>query len=94
MLFSINLKDAYLHIPIVKYHHYFMVCLAAHTFAVEGFAFGLPTAPMALTSLAKSILFLCKCKGFHVKIYLEDILVLTHLTQSVLAIGQESFCAV
>ena len=38
----------------------------------------LATAPGIFTSLTKPILFLFKYKGFHVKIYLDDILVLTH----------------
>ena len=36
--FSIDVKDSYLHIPIVKYHcHFFFVCLATQTISVEGF---------------------------------------------------------
>ena len=38
--------------------------------------FGLATAPRIFTSLTKPILFLCHCKGLHVVIYLDDILVL------------------
>ena len=40
--------------------------------------FGLATAPMVFTSLTKPILFLCHCKGLHIVIYLDDILVLIH----------------
>ena len=38
--------------------------------------FGLATAPRVFTALPKPILFLCHCKGFHIIIYLNDILVL------------------
>ena len=38
--------------------------------------FGLATARMVFTSLMKPILFLCLCKGLHIVIYLDDILVL------------------
>ena len=38
--------------------------------------FGLATAPWVFTALTKPILFLCHCKGFHIIIYLDDILVL------------------
>ena len=38
--------------------------------------FGLATATRFFTSLTKPILFLCHCKGLHIVIYLDDILVL------------------
>ena len=38
--------------------------------------FGLATAPQVFTALTKPILFLCCCKGFHIVIYLDDIVVL------------------
>ena len=38
--------------------------------------FGLAIVPRVFTSLTKPILFLCHCKGFHIVIYLNDILVL------------------
>ena len=38
--FSIDFKDAYLHIPIVKHHHHFFtVCLAKYIISVESFTF-------------------------------------------------------
>ena len=40
--------------------------------------FGLATAPRVFTAFTKHILFLCHCKGFHIVIYLDDILVLAH----------------
>ena len=42
----------------------------------KGLLFGLATAPTVFTSLMKPILFLCHCKGLHIVIYLDDILVL------------------
>ena len=44
----------------------------------KGLWFGLATGPMVFTSFTKPILFLCWCKGFHVIIYLDDVLVMTH----------------
>ena len=38
--------------------------------------FGLATAPRVFTAFTKPILFLCHCEGFHIVIYLDDILVL------------------
>ena len=40
--------------------------------------FGLATAPRVFMPLTKPILFLCHCKGLHIVIYLDDILVLVH----------------
>ena len=75
--FSIDLQDAYLHVPIVKHHHHFLRfvwCNVPYQWKV--LPFGLATAPRVFTSLMKPILFLCHCKGFHIVIYLDDILVL------------------
>ena len=75
--FSIDLQDAYLHIPIVRYHHHFLQFVwhnVPHQWKV--LPFGLATAPQVFTALTKAILFLCHHKGFCIVIYLDDILVL------------------
>ena len=41
--------------------------------------FRLATATRLFTALTKPILFLCQCKGFTIVIYLDNILILTHL---------------
>ena len=75
--FSIDLQDAYLHVPIVKHHHHFL-CFVWHNVSYQWkvLPFGLATAPRVFTSLTKCILFLCHWKGLHIVIYLDDILVL------------------
>ena len=75
--FSIDLQDAYLHVPIVKHHHPFL-CSVWHNVPYQWkvLPFGLATAPRVFTSLMKPILFLCHCKGLCIVIYLDDILVL------------------
>ena len=77
--FSIDLQDAYLHVPIVKHHHCFL-CFVWHNVPYQWkvLPFGLATAPRVFTSLTKPILFLCHCKGLRIVIYLDDILVLVH----------------
>ena len=62
--FSIDLQDAYLHIPIVKHHHCFL-CFAWHNVPYQWkvLPFGLATAPRVFTSLTKPILFICHHKG-------------------------------
>ena len=89
--FSIDLQDAYLHIPIVK-HHYCFLQFVWHNrpYPWKVLPFGLATAPRVFTTLTKPILFLCHCKGFSIVIYLDDILVLVcskqadKMTQSIL----------
>ena len=75
--FSIDLQDAYLHVPIVKHHCRFL-CFVWHNVPYQWrvLPFGLATAPRVFTSLTKPILFLCHHKGLHIVIYLDDILVL------------------
>ena len=77
--FSIDLQDAFLHIPIGKHHHCFLH-FAWHNVPYQWkvLPFGLATAPRVFTALTKPILFLCYHKGFHIVIYLDDILVLVH----------------
>ena len=75
----IDLKDAYLHVPMVKHHHcflHFVWCNVPYQWKV--LPFGLATAPRVFTSLTKPILFLCHHKGLHIVKYLDDILVLVH----------------
>ena len=75
--FSIDLQDAYLHIPIVKHHRHFLHFVWHNVpYQWKVLPFGLATAPRVFTSLTKPILFLCHCKGLHIVIYLDDILVL------------------
>ena len=77
--FSINLQDAYLHIPIVKHHHHFLQFVWHNVpYQWKVLPFGLAMAPQVFTALTKPILFLCCCKGFCIVIYLHDILVLVH----------------
>ena len=78
--FSINLQDAYLHVPIVKHHLHFL-CFVWHNVPYQSkvLPFGLATAPRVFMSLIKPILFLCHHKGLHIVIYLDNILVLVHI---------------
>ena len=75
--FSIDLQDAYLHISIVKHHHHFLHFVLHNVpYQWKVLPFGLATAPRVFISLMKPILFLFHCKGLHIVIYLDDILVL------------------
>ena len=75
--FSIDLQDAYLHIPIVKHHCHFLQFVWHNApYQWKVLPFGLATAPQVFTALTKPILFLCCHKGFYIVICLDDILVL------------------
>ena len=75
--FSIDLQDAYFHVPIVKHHCHFLHFVWYNVpYQWKVLPFGLATAPRVFTSLTKPILFLCHCKGLHIVIYLDDIWVL------------------
>ena len=75
--FSIDLQDAYLHIPIVKHHCHFLHFVWNNVpYQWKVLPFGLTTAPRIFTALTKPIMFLCCHKGFCIVIYLDDILIL------------------
>ena len=75
--FSIDLQDAYFHVPIVKHHCRFLHFVWHNVpYQWRVLPFGLATAPRVFTSLTKPILFLCHHKGLRIVIYLDDILVL------------------
>ena len=81
--FSIDLQDAYLHVPIVKHHHHFLRFVWHNVpYQWKVLPFGLATAPRVFTSLMQLILFLCCHKGLRIVIYLDDILVLVHSKQA------------
>ena len=78
---SFDLQDAYLHIPIVKNHHFFSWS-GWHNVPYQWkvLSFGLATTPQVFTALTKPIL--CHYKGFCIVIYFDDILVLFHSKQA------------
>ena len=77
--FSIDLQDAHLHIPIVKHHHHFFQFVWHNMpYQWKVLPFGLSTAHRVFTTLTKPISFLYHHKGYHIVIYLDDILVLVH----------------
>ena len=77
MLIVLIPGNAYLHVPIVKHHNHFYVC-ENKSYQQKGLPSGLATVPKVFFSHIKPILFFCQYKGFHLIIYLDDILVLIH----------------
>ena len=79
--FSIDLQDAYLHLPIVKLHHHFLHFVWHNVpYQWKVLPFGPATALRVFMALTKPILFVCCCKGLHIIIYFDGILVLVHST--------------
>ena len=80
--FSIDLQDAYLHVPIVKHHHHFLHFVWLNVpYQWKILPLRLATAPKVFMSLTKPILFLCHHKDLHIVIYLDDILVIVRSKQ-------------
>ena len=75
--FSIDLTDAYLHIPFVMLHHCFLWFVWQNTpYQWKVLPFGLVTDPRVFTALTEPTLFLCHHKSFWIVIYLGGMLVL------------------
>ena len=62
--FSIDIKDAYLHIPMVK-HHFFLY-IFGQILLMEGFAIWAAHGPRIFISLTEPILIFWQCKGFNI----------------------------
>ena len=61
----------------LKHHHNFLHFVWHNVpYQWKVLPFGLATVPRGFTALTKPIFFLCHHKGFHIVIYLDDILVL------------------
>ena len=75
--FSSDVKDAFLHITIVKYHYYFLQFIWQYRpYQWKALPFWLAMAPRVCNSVTKPILFLYLQKGLCDIIYLNDILIL------------------
>ena len=78
-IISLHHKNACLLILIVKHHHHYLNFVWQYKpYHRKVLPVGLATAPIDFTLLIKLILFPYHCKGLHVIMYLDDILVLTH----------------
>ena len=94
---SIDFKDAYFHIPIhSQSRKYMRFHVQDHSFQFKALPFGLSTAPMEFTVVAKEIKLMASQRGIRIHQYLEDWLVrakshhicLQH-TQTLVAICRE-----
>ena len=75
---SIDFKDAYFHIPInSQSRKYMRFHIQGETYQFKALPFGLSTAPMEFTVVAKEVKFLAMKKGIRIHQYLDDWLVRT-----------------
>ena len=69
---SIDLSDAYLHIPI---HPNSRFCYKSQVFQFTSLPFGLATAPQVFTMIVKEVKLMALSRGLRVQQYLDDWLI-------------------
>jgi len=73
---SIDLKDAYLHVPVHKDHQRFLAFSYRNTdYVFRAMPFGLSTAPRVFTRISRTIVAFLRRRGFTVFAYLDDWLI-------------------
>ena len=73
---SIDLSDAYLHIPIHPHSRkYLRFCHRSQVFQFTSLPFGLATAPQVFTMIVKEVKFMALSKGLRLHQYLDDWLI-------------------
>ena len=79
---SIDLKDAFFHIPIHQRHRRFLRFIwKKKAYQFVSYPFGLNTAPSTFTRVTRPVLHWCRTRGMHVVFYLDDILLLADTEQ-------------
>lgn len=79
---TLDLKDAYLHIPIHQDHQRFLSFRYKHTdFIFQALPFGLSTAPRVFTRVARAVLAFLRQGGITLYAYIDDWLILAESEQ-------------
>ena len=74
---TIDLKDAYLHVPIAAQHRRFpRFWWKGSSYQFRRLPFGLSSAPRTFTRLTLPLVTLCRANGVRIIVYLDDFLVL------------------
>ena len=82
---SVDFKDAYFHIPIQEQSRkYLRLHVQGRTYQFKALPFGLSTAPMEFTVLAKEVKLMAIHKGIRIHQYLDDWLVRARSQQTCL----------
>ncbi|MBV2113362.1 MAG: hypothetical protein KUF82_20615 [Candidatus Thiodiazotropha sp. (ex Ctena orbiculata)] len=70
---SLDLKDAYFHIPIhPRSRRYLRFHFMGTTYQFRALAFGLAPAPYVFTRVVKTVVKCCHCQGLRLHAYLDD----------------------
>ena len=86
---SIDFKDAYFHIPIQeRSRKYLRFYIQGRTYQFKALPFGLSTAPMEFTVVAKEVKLMAIHKGIRIHQYLDDWLVRAKSPQACLQLTQ------
>lgn len=74
---KVDLKDAYLHVPIWKQHRkYLQICVGGKRYQFKALPFGLNIAPQTFTRVLKAALLPLRKKGIKMVAYLDDICIM------------------
>ena len=74
---KIDLKDAYLHVPIHPTHRkYLQICIGGKRYQFKALPFGLNVAPQVFTRVLKAALLPLRERGIRMVAYLDDICVM------------------
>ena len=70
---SIDLKDAFLHVPIARKHHkYLRFRIGVAAFQFHALPFGLTTSPLVFTRIVKTVGAYAHSQGHNMLLYLDD----------------------
>ena len=84
-LVSLDLKDAYFHVPIAREHwKYLRFCIQGRVFQYKVTPFGLSLAPMLFTRVVLVLIAWLRLRGIRLHAYLDDVLILGDSPQQVL----------
>ena len=74
---TVDLKDAFLHIPIhSEYHRFLQFQWKGRTYQFCRLPFGLTSSPQVFTDITRPLMEECRLRVIHVIFYLDDFLVL------------------
>jgi hypothetical protein len=90
---TLDLKDAYLHVPIASSHwKYLRFAFKGTIYQWRVVPFGLTSAPRIFTRVVKPLIAVLRSRGILVHVYLDDLLILsrypTRLRESVIQVAQ------
>ena len=96
-MLKLNLKDAYLSVPIHRAHQkYLRFWLGGRLWQFKVLPFGLSSAPQTFTKLMKPVVSTLRKLGFRLILYLDDMLMMAHSKEEArkgLAAAMELLCS-